>query len=349
MATRVQRCETATWWPGVSVVGLGLLATLQLDAVLWRGGLAPIGVAALVAGAIGIPMVNETWRFGPQHASLSNPIGETLILVSVGAAVATVATTGGWVSVVIALLGLPLIALVAKQGGAWTSGIATGLATTWTLGAGLFSWFRYDCLTLLEPSWFAWQEWLPWSLTAGLLLTTAGLGRWAEAPNAIPGHRKVPWATTGLGLLTMVAAAVVAASVAEGSAPRELWLSVCALIAIALSATALHGPKETKRRRLGIGWVATLWFVGPGHQGMDLFFSTLLPLGLAIGIASRTRQTPGLAPLPGLVATGAALAATVLGWPGIPESPWTAASAAATLVGLVWMVGTRVVLVGRAS
>ena len=349
MATLAQRSEMATWWPGVPVVGLGLLAALQVDAALWMGGLAPIGVAALVAAAIGIPLVSETWRRGPQQDPLADTIGETLLLVAVGAAIAAVASSAGALGALGVIVGFPVIAVLVNYGGLWVGGVTTGIALAWTLGMGVFCWFRYDGLTLLEPSWFAWQDWLAWSLTAGLLLTTAGLGRWAEAPAAVPGHRRVPWATTGLALLAVIAAAIIAASVAEGAAPRGLWISVAALMATALSTTALVGPQTARRRRLGIGVIATLWFLGPGGPGIALFWTTLLPVGLALAIASRTRQSAGRTSAPGVLATGVALTAAVLGWPGLPDGTWTAAAAAATLVGLVWVVGTRFVLVERTA
>jgi len=323
------------------------LVALRVEVGLWAGGLAPLAVAATIAAFVGLPLARAEWRLGPDPQARTRPLGETLVLIAVAAVIGEQLAHTGVVALLVLVVGWPLVYVAVSRFGHWAAAIAAAAATLWTLGVAGFCWVRFAGITLLEPHWETWQQWLPWSITAGLLLATAGLGRWAEAPDAIPGYRKVPWASAGLGLLVTLAACVVVSTVVEGSPSTRTLAIVAGPMAVALCAAALEGSPGGGRRRLGIGLAASLWFAGPGMGGLAVFWRVLLPLGLAANIGALALRARGQVRVTAWVGSVLAVVAAWLGWPGIPLATLDAAAAAMTLVGLVWIVGTRGVLGGR--
>ncbi len=347
MASIRHRLSTSAQWPSVAVFGIALLVAIQVESSLWLGGLAPLAVATIVAAFLGVPVAMSEWRLGPLPTArpFTWSLGETLLLLAVGATVGASFSGSGLPGLAAMLFGWPLLGLAVFRFGYWLGGVLVLLATVATLALVGLSVPTFDGWTLLEPHWETWRQWLPWSVIAGLLLATAGLGRWAEAPPALPGHRRVPWATTGVGLLTATAIAFGAAFTAEGHSPSSFDVALLTVLyQVALSVTALAGPAEGARRRVGTALVASLWFAGPGAAGLALFWQFLLPVGLSITIGSLAMRLRGQSSWTAWAASAAALGAALYGWPGVPAGTIDAAAAAATLVGIVWIVGTRTVI-----
>ena len=349
MASIPQRMQTSAWWPGVAVFGVALLVATQVESSLWLGGLAPLAVAAVIAAFLGVPIATSEWQLGPDTSRLTWPLGETLLLLAVGAAIGSSVAEHGSAGIVLLVVGWPVLGLATYKLGYWPgllgAVIAVVVAVT-TVGVALPS---FDAWTLLEPHWESWDSWLPWSVTAGLLLATAGLGRWAAAPSALPGHRRVPWAATALGLLAALAATLAASIVAEGTSEGLQVGLITGLFHLGIAATLVTGPSEGLRRRVGIALGSSLWFASPGLGGLQVFWGFLLPIGLAITIGSLAVRLQGQASWTAWVACAAALAAALLGWPGVPSGTVDAAAAAATLVAMVWIVGTRSVLASQTA
>jgi len=343
MASIGQRVSSTAWWPGAAIFGIALVVAIHVQTSLWSGGLAPLAVAAVVAAFLGVPVATNEWRLGPEtRPAFTWPLGETLLLAAVGAVVGAALAGTGLAGLAAMLIGWPIMAFATRRFGFWPGFVAVGVAMLAMVVSVGISLPGFDGWTLLEPHWETWRDWLPWSLVAGLLLPCAGLGRWAEAPPALPGHRRVPWAVAGLGLLVATAISLAAAVVAEGQ--EAISYGVVPILLLALCATALAGPPDGFRRRLGIPLVASLWFAGPGFGGLELFWQFLLPLGMSMTIGALAMRLEGQASWTAWVAAAAALGAALFGWPGVPIGTLDAAAAAATLVGLVWIVGTRAVL-----
>jgi len=341
MASFSQRIQGSTWWPALSVYGLAFWVALGVEGPLWTGGLAPVAVAALAAGFLGVPLARAEWRLSGDPHPVAGPLGETLVLLAAGAVAGQLVAEGPPLAWVALFIGWPALAYAVGRWGAWVGGGLALVVTVWALTWGAFCGLRTPGVTLLEPHWETWQQWLPWSLVAGLLLATAGLERWAQAPAAVPGHRQVPWAAAGLGLLVTLSASIVAAAAAEGTATEGAMTVLTAPMGVALCAVALGGRRPGQLRHLAIGFLTSLWFAGPGSGGLDVFWQAILPLGLAVNLALLALRARGQVRITAGLGAGAALFAAGLGWPGIPASALDAAAAAATVVVLVWIVGTR--------
>jgi hypothetical protein len=300
-----------------------------------------LAVAAVVAAFLGVPVASSEWSAGPDASRpLTWTLGETLLLVAVGAVVGASVGGSGLMGLAAMLLGWPVLGFLAHRFSYWPGLIGVGISVITTLVFAGLALPGFDGWTLLEPHWETWRAWLPGSVTAGLLLSTAGLGRWAEAPAALPGHRKVPWASAGLGLLVAVAMAFGASTLAEGVLPTLVTMGFL----FGLCATVAAGPTAGVRRRIGIAAVSSVWFAGPGLGGIDLFWEFLLPLGLSVTIGGLALRLQGQARWTAVIAATAALASSVFGWPGVPSGTLDAAAAAATFVGVAWIVGTRSIL-----
>ncbi len=329
------------WTPLVSAgVALALAAHLVLSSAP-SGGLAPLAVAALVAASVGVPLARQEWRGrGPDLPEGARELQDVLSVLVVASLVAPFLHDHPWALVPAA--GAWLLLPLARGRGPWPALATLGLATLVSLG-GLRAAAPW---TLLEPGWTTWSHWLPLALSTGLLLAGAGLGSWRSAPRE-PGAERLPWAVAALALLLGTLTLLGAGSAWE-SPPHSLGPWPVGVLLIATLAALLGLARQPT---LGSGWTAlagaaaTLWLAGPACGALDLWWGSLLPLGLALVFGSRAwRQTDPGRLLPALAAV-VALVAAVLGWPGLP-GPGASAAAAVVAVVAVWVLGGRRVLGG---
>jgi hypothetical protein len=260
---------------------------------------------------------------------------EVLLVFVAAAAMAAGSATLGWMGLALAaaawlllpllpgsLRGLPLVAAVV------TTGVLAALhaEAPWTL---------------LMPQWHTPAQWAGSALLVGLLAGGAGLGLWTRQP-ATARTRGAPLAAAGLvGWAMMGGAWALGAEFEQGGTGVEGWLG--AAVAAAGITLALSAAPRPASGVGAAGCLATVWFATAGLASLPMWWCTVLPLLLAVPLAARGWQ---LGPRAGLaLGLGAllAVAAAVLGWPGLPEHPLDAAGGAAMLVVLFWYVASRTV------
>lgn len=344
-------------WPGAVTVGLALVyvATVQVDR-LSRGGLAPIAVSVVVAVFFGLPLATTEWRAGrlPGRAAVGVRVLADLWSLFLVAAIAApwvreagargqIVAAGLWLSAALAVrlsrsLVVPLVAGAVWLGALASAAAVAGDAPPWTL---------------LEPHWSTWRDWLPAAIAGGFLLSAAGWGQWGGLSGPAPGRGQLPWAVAGAALLAAVALALRLAVGFEqhaGSVGLDLGARLVAVGAVVAAGSAVLGREDVRGGEVlhaTGGLLATLWFAGPAHEVLPLWWGSLLPLGPALVATLLAVRAEGSARAVAAVAALVLLAAAVAGWPGLPQQAAGAAAAAGTVVIAVWVAGTRAVM-GRA-
>ena len=306
------------------------------------GGLAPIAGAAVLAAFLGVPLARLEWQrdgVGTPWMTASTDLWTLLLVASLVAeqmadrsptAVIAMACAWGFAIVVGRYDILRWVAVVAALG---VTASAAWLALT-----------KAPPWTLLEPYWGSWQQWGPRSVVLGILLPSAATRSWTQL-RPTPGGSRLPWSVVGLGLLFAVAIAVTRGALWEASAGQvvsSLLLTVGVGLATLAAAASLSRRGRPWLMALG-GLGATLWFMGPAHDALPLWWSTLLPLGLGIDLLQTARGAQGFGRWTVGMAVAALVLATIVAWPGLPHEPLAAGSMAAIVVLTVWISGLRTI------
>ncbi|MBT3222145.1 MAG: hypothetical protein HN348_23980 [Proteobacteria bacterium] len=344
MARRRQNLNSTSWWPSLPAIALAMTVFVSFDADrMTSGGLAPLAIAAVVALFIGVPLANierrtqsfATMKWSPTATGLA----ELLTLMLIASLMAPLMTS------TVAIFACWLLAWVF---GRWfpvpTIFIMVLVTALCVLGVLALSVQTAAPWTLVEPHWEGTLDWLPWALTAGLLLAAAGLGHWAEGPSLVPGSRRAPWAVAGTALGVVLATTYRHGVTWESLIDTDLWGIILSVLGLFTAAVAIigRGPSKSRRdHRALLGLALTLWFFGPGEPAANLFWPTLLPLGMAAIIAFVGLANRGVSRWFCALATVMALTAALVGWPGLPNRPADAAIVALTIVAAVWLVGTQ--------
>lgn len=334
------------WWTGAVRGTVALAVVPSVGHVLQTGGLAPILVAAVVAALVGAPVARVEWRRRLAVQTTTDravdALGELLVVCWISAAAAAFWPDGWRAAFGLVLWGVALGAVAVRRDRA-AVGVALLCGAQALLAVGLGA-VEAGPWTLLEPRWDAWATWLPWSLTAGLLLVGAGFAHWSRGPEGPPGTGHTVWLPLGAALAVTVATACRAGSRFDadlGASFDVLALGVVALALTAAAIGALAGSPVKRKRVAFVGVVAAVWFGGPAAATTGWFLAVWLPLGLAAVLAWRVWRDPSPTRWVSALGAGVAAAALILGWPGVPTSPPVAVGAALTGVALAWVAGTR--------
>lgn len=329
------RAHRSLW----DALGLGAVGLVLLDLdFMMRGGLGPVAVCvatALVAGPLLAQARSTPGDVHPSAAAALKMLGRGLALLVVAAAIATWANGepralwGGaalWWAVALLVRRVPLSGVVVP--------CAVGAAALIAL-LGAAPWNPW---TLLEPHWETAGTWWATAMAAGLVLAAAGLDAW-DSPRE-GAARRYPWIAVGAISVVAVGLVVTRASNFEVDVPHNGALVVVALAVVA-GMTAVMRRAEDHRwwRTAVLGSAATLWFGGPASAGLDTWWGTVLPLGMALAIGLASSSRTGHQRWTGLLVAAVAVAAA-LGGPGLPEAPAAAAALSAVVVAMVWAVAS---------
>lgn len=337
----------------LGLAGLGGLFALGLnEAMLAESGLALVLGVSVAVVLVGLPVGMAASR-APVDAE--RPLGalvtsttEVWTTVAVAAAIAPFAGELG-------VLGVLLVAA------AWAAaGLAVGLRRFAAVGmivlalvvgvamVGL-SAVQGPGYSLLEPRWIPWAPWAGHGLLGGLLIASAGLGE-VHAP-ARRGRRLAVGA--GIGLLLFIAMALRVATPFElGILDGPVDLGAIGIGIALIPAAVLAAPMRARPSYSLplVGLAATLALAGPAASAVPFWWTTLFPLGLAalLGLRAGIADTPILNRV--VLGFGALASAAIPVLCGtIPPDPWAAALLGLVPVAVVWIAGTRALLVRRAT
>lgn len=341
-------------WPGAVAVGLALAWGASLGVSdLAHGGLAPLAVAALVAAFLGVPLATSEWRGVPAEGPWARSraaLADLWSLALVGSVAAPWVARGGWAGVAVSLVLWLAVAAASRVTTGLVTPVLAGLAGAVAVGVAVEGLSDGSPWTLLELHWSTWRQWAAPAVVAGFLLPVAALGQWSDAPGPAPGRHHVPWGVAGAGLLFALLLALRRAAeweAAAGGPTLDVLARIAGVCALLAAASAILSRRVTGRAPLwhaAIGWLATLWFAGPAHDALPLWWGCLLPLGMAVVAGLRAWRSDARSRWLGLVASAVLVAAALAGWPGVPPHPGAAAAAAATVVIAIWVAGTTALL-----
>jgi len=318
---------------------------------LAHGGLAVIGCAFLIAAFVAVPLATIEWHAGrpahdaPQLTRTAAACSDLWSLLVLAALAAPVVHTLGWRGAAAAAFAWLIGALVAWRGKLRVAAIIGTLAWLTIAGDAIWSFSIVQPWTLLGPQWHTWFDWAPVSVSLAILLTGIGLGHWASAPKPITGRRRLPWTAMGIGLVAVLATAVVRAyhwidEPAVLEAGMLITIAAIAAVGGVVLTRVTEGPHPVLHPLIGL--FATLWFAGPAYRSLELWWLSLLPIAPALAALVIARTSPGAERWLGWLGVAVFGGSAIAGWPGIPPAPLDAAAAAMIPVAAVWYVGTRV-------
>lgn len=311
---------------------------------LAAGGLAPLLVAVVVGALLGAPLAARLWELADREdervEALRVSANVCATLVAAGVMARVVEDTAAGTALGLGLLVLAGLAPRLRRGMAVIlvlTGVIAALAQ-----APAVPW------TLLRPGWGAWQRWLPMAFGTGLLLSGAGFGAWSAGSAAVPGYRRGPWLTVGLGGLVLTGTAVVWAQAFEASDGVMGQVSGPLPWLMALAAASGWGDREEwpdSGHFLGLG-LAFVWLNSALAPEAAIFWPLLLWLPSALGGVLLAYETRGAERLTALLPGGLGLAVLVWAWPGFGPDALAAVAAVVPVLAVLWTGGTRLA-VGR--
>lgn len=309
---------------------------------LAAGGLAPLLVAAGVAILIGAPLATQLWararRDDTQAEAMRTSARVCATLVAAGVAAVLAPDDLAGMALGTGLLGLAILIVQVRSGLAILLGLAGAAGAMATTPAA--PW------TLLEPSWSSWQSWLPLSVGTGMLLAGAGFGSWSGGDAALPGYRRGPWLTVGLGITVLTASAIVWGQQFEHSMGLERgftgplpWLLMLGTAMGWADRATTVGVKEVAGLLLAFWWLNS-----PLTPAPDAFWPILLTLPGLVGALFILSEERGARRAPAaltLIVCGGAL---LVAWPGFGPSALAASMAVVPILLVLWTGGTRLAI-----
>ena len=335
------------WWPGAAVAGLALTVPASIDITrLSSGGLAPVAVAAVLAGVVSVPAARIRWQQRqPSTTRTSRSLQALAPILAVFwvSAVASNQLQAGVATAVELVLGALSVYLSVRRWPHIAPVVWTAMALLAATVLGASSLGGPPPWTLLEPHWETWSQWMPWSMTAGALLGLGGLGVWRSGPSMPPGGARLAWLPTSLGVWVALALAVRLGAQYEThlEPTSDPWRTGVVFLCLAAGAAVALPQRASPRFPIPLEVLAVAWFAGPGNGSQDWFLYGWLPAGIALVSADNAHQSRGLQRGIFAALTTVACGAALWGWPDVPANPADAVRAALTGLVLLWVAGTR--------
>jgi len=332
-------------------MGLGVAASLSvLSGHLEHGGVSVL-LVLLVVAALSVRPVSQI-HLGRAQSPLGHAGRSALKLwfvFTISAGTVTLAAQAPSWAWILAIGLWPIVLLVT-----WLSrdilipASVIGLALA-TLGGGSLA-SSFPGWSLLEAHWETWGSWLGYSIGAGLLLTTPVLALAGDPFVSPVATRRTMWRIVSLGFFLVLGMSSLAASVWEFAWPLATYCVVGLVLTAWFSAsisTLSLGKTGLERLVLACsGALAIGLFWSCGETALDMWWSTLLPLGVAAAIACMAIHQLPKQRLQGLVIVAIAGLGALLSFPGFP-SPQDTMAIAILIVVTIWIAGTRAVLIER--